>query len=256
MKQDWINQAHALTIVPPNGTSIFRAGNRKVFRNVNLVWNTWTDDLTLADVGYTDAKRKMLIKAYRHEESIEVAKELMAHHLSRRKFASVGITGYNHFKKGHTGSKIASHMGPCLQSVVFMLLPKQHFEADVNYRSTEFYKKFPADLLFLHNIFEEFEFVPERVNMHFSAITISGMYYPILLMNTEKPIKSLKALMNGDPKFFTECRKWLLQYLCEEYRTPLLKHSQSMMVCKQVLKGMKKQSKLVNWLEESKEVMP
>jgi hypothetical protein len=40
-------------------------------------------------------------------------------------------------------------MGPCIQAVTLTWLSRTDVGLDVFYRTTEFYKKFPADLLLL-----------------------------------------------------------------------------------------------------------
>ena len=145
MKKDWLRWSLSLSREPAD----FYSGARKILRNRTLTFTRVKDDLTIGDSGFTKMKMTLLRKGYIHEESIEAAIMLWERRKSQRKYGSVGFTCYNHFIKTDPNkkSKRASVMGPCIQAVTLTLLNDGTTVVDVFYRTTEFFKKFPADTM-------------------------------------------------------------------------------------------------------------
>src|SRR5262249_16347231 len=150
----------------------------------------------LADSGYTTSKLRMLEKHYLHEESIAVAQELWDRRQGQRKYGSVSFTCFAHFVKGGSvdakRSKRASVFGPCIQSVSLTYLNDHTTAVDVFYRTTEFFKKFPADLVFIRDVLLpkfNFEKAPiSKVTFHFANVTMHPMYFVTILPMIEDPI--------------------------------------------------------------------
>lgn len=224
----------------------FYSGCRKILRARKITFPTLTGDLELADAGYTKTKLSYLRRGYLHEESRAVAQQLWQRRLDQDKYGSVGFTTYNHFIKNDPNkkSKRASVMGPCIQSVVLTLLPKRNVAIDVFYRTTEFFKKFPADLVFLRDeLLEGFDLYTwsstrdkpvkiQEVNCHFANITMHPMYFITVLPSIDQPLKAMELIRKSDKYFFDWIVKWSARYICDEYHRGIEKFSQAMRVRK------------------------
>lgn len=220
MKHRWIKLCAKLSAEPPD----FYASCRKILRNKSVCFpaDTWKNDLTLQDIGYTTNKLNRLIKDYRHVESHEKAIELWNHFTNRGSYASASFTTYNHLvKAGATSpSEKTETRGPCLQSVVVSLIPAGRGErkaaVDVYYRTTEFFKKFPADLLLLDGLLKPFDFsnVPlESIQMHFAGVTCHPMYVIVPAALAKSPIEFFEEIRRKDERFWRECISWTHKYL-------------------------------------------
>lgn len=240
MKQDWLRNAIGLAGTKIEDADAFFSGNRKIFRGVQLAFDPPEDDLRMADAGYTSAKMQMLKRLYLHEESLRIAVELWNLRRGQKKYGSVSLTCFAHFKKTETKtSKRASLMGPCLQSVVLTWRkpkgkqPQTH--VDVFYRTTEFLKKFPADLVFLRDIIlDEFDFSGcpiSEIRFHFANVTIHPMYYVTILPHRKDPVETIDRLRMRDEFFWRWVVKWTARYLGgEKYERGIDKFSQALRV--------------------------
>lgn len=232
MLHPWINNALRLSAEKAN----FYSGARKILRNRSITFKKIEDDLAMGHCGFTKSKMSMLIRLYRQEESIRVAKELWSRRVEQDKYGSVGFTTYNHLIKNDPSkkSKRASVMGPCIQSVVLTFLPERRTAIDCFYRTTEFFKKFPADLVFLRdNLLPGFDFKKTpiaEVNFHFANITMHPMYWVTLVPHLIDPVRTLDELKRRDKYFYNWVVKWTARYLCEEYSRGILKFSQALRV--------------------------
>lgn len=232
MKADWLALCrHAEN----NMTPAFYAGGRKIFRQVHWSFDL-EDDLEPSDAGYTKSKMTMLRRLYLHEESQNAALEQWATRRVKRKYASVSFHCFNHTLKGskENASRISSVMGPCLQSVILTYMPDHSVAVDVNYRTTELYKKFPADLVFLREtLLAPFE-LPQgtRVTCHFANATLHPMYYVTTIPHQADPVTLLEELEGADEYFHRQTIKWLQRYLCPEHITGIAKYAQAMRVHK------------------------
>jgi hypothetical protein len=235
MKQDWLNICLELAAEP----SDFYSGARKIIRNRSITFKRFRDDLQLVDAGYTKSKMTMLTKNYMHEESIAVAIELWNKRLGQRKYGSVSFTCFAHFVKGGSvdakRSKRASVFGPCIQSVCLTYLNNHKTHVDVFYRTTELFKKFPADLVFIREVLlKQFDFsnAPiEGVTFHFANITCHPMYFVTLLPLLEDPIGELEEIKQADKYFFDWIVKWTARYLVPRHHRGIAKFAQAMRVC-------------------------
>jgi hypothetical protein len=210
MKADWLRHLRKLEVGKTDST----VSARKIVRGVSLTFSA-PCDITLEDLGYTKAKMRSLYKGYMAEDSYSAAIELWRSRLSQgKKPGSVGFHCYNHFVKGHaTSSRIASHIGPCLQAVTITQLGKGALAVDVFYRSTEFYMKFPADLIFLDEILQPFE-LPEgtEVTAHFANLALNPMYWIKIAPLVADPVGQLEAMRKADPKYWQRVLKWVWYY--------------------------------------------
>ena len=193
----------------------------------------------MADAGYTRSKMTMLTKNYLHDESKSVAIDLWEKRLGQRKYGSVSFTTFNHFVKGGSidakRSKRASVFGPCIQSVSLTWVNPKCAEVDVFYRTTEFFKKFPADLVFIRDVLLDgfrFDEVPlKAVNFHFANVTMHPMYFVTVLPLLDDPIEELEEIRSNDEFFFMWVVKWTARYLCPEHHRGIQKFAQAMRVC-------------------------
>lgn len=218
MKKRWIKICRQLSAEPGD----FYASARKILRNRTVTICDWKSDITLEEIGYTNNKLNRLIKDYLHVESRDKAVELWAHFVKRGSYASTCFTTHNHLvKSGATSpSETVETRGPCLQAVVITLIPgkKGKHEAiiDTYYRTTEIYKKFPADLLLLDVLLKPFDFSKVRIaerNFHFSGVTVHPMYCIVPIALTDDPVGFFEEIRKSDPVFYRNCVSWTSKYL-------------------------------------------
>jgi hypothetical protein len=234
MKEDWVHNAVRLS----RRKADFFSGARKIIRNVHFTFENINPDLQYADAGYTSHKRTALNKLYKHEESLAKAVEMWDVRKGQDKYGSVGFHCYNHLLKADPtkGSKRASKMGPCLQAVNLTYLADggRRTAIDVFYRTTELFKKFPADLVFLRDdILTRFNFdgCPiSEINFHFGNVTLHPMYFVVLMPHLEDAEKELDLLKKRDPKYYEWIVKWTARYLCPEHKRGIQKFAQAMRV--------------------------
>lgn len=265
MKQEWIDIALRMSAREADMYS----GCRKIIEDKSVVfhdlWN-YADPLELEDAGYTKSKMAHLVRGYLHEESIAAA--VMLWNLRRKKtsYGSVGFTTYNHFLKNDAvkKSKRASVMGPCIQSVVITQMKGNNskgtggrYRIAAFYRTTELFKKFPADLVFIRDVllkgfdFSGMEFC--GLTCHFANITAHPQYFVTLIPNMDDPIAELEKLKKKDRYFFDWVVKWTSRYLCPEHFRGIEKFAQAMRVKMDAdtrIKG-KLRKKLIKYLTEN-----
>jgi hypothetical protein len=238
IKEEWVDHCIELACTPAH----FYSGCRKILRNQQLLYDSWDESMVMADAGYTKSKMTMLTKNYLHEESRAVAVQLWDRRREQAKYGSVSFTTFNHFVKGKgtveeiaaKGSKRASVFGPCLQSVIITWLRKDRCEVCVTYRTTEAFKKYPADLVFLQELLRPFNFDGMKVDLsfYFANVTAHPMYFITVLPHLKNPIKALERIKLNDPFFWAWCLKWSARYICEEHSRGIQKFSQALRVKK------------------------
>lgn len=245
MKKRWIKLCEYLSGIPAD----FYASCRKILRNesVSFPYSRWKSDLSLEDIGYTTNKLNRLIKDYKHIESHSKAVELWGHFTERGSYSSASFTTYNHLvKAGATSpSEKVETRGPCLQAVVLTLTPvgrgERKTSIDVFYRTTEFFKKFPADLLLIKHLLEPFDFSTapiESINMHFAGITLHPMYSIVPAALSKDPVDFFESIKNSDIRFFRECVSWNHKYLVTS--RGITKFSQAIATQTKALESLKK----------------
>lgn len=235
MKKAWLNACLELSAEKAD----FYSGARKIIRSRSIVFRRFLDDLKLEDAGYTKSKMTMLTKNYLHEESRSVAIDLWNKRIGQRKYGSVSFTCFAHFVKGGSidakRSKRASVFGPCIQSVSLTYLNQHVTSVDIFYRTTELFKKFPADLVFIREcLLEGFDFSTapiKDVTFHFANITCHPMYFVTIIPLLDDPIEELEEIRLVDPYFFDWIVKWTARYLCPEHHRGIQKFAQAMRVC-------------------------
>lgn len=267
MKQDWINQCLTLSHQPAE----FYSGARKILQNVHFSLKP-RDDLTLKDCGFTKSKLRMLERNYLVQESIDAALELWKGRVARGKYGSVGFTTYGHYVKGggHRSHYAEIHkkrkegddykpsrssvMGPCIQSLTLTLSNKGEVTVDAFYRTTELFKKFPADLVFIQDILlPPFDIKPTHINFHFANVTCHPMYFVTIIPLLADPIAALEKLRRADIYFFNWVVKWTARYLVPKYFLGIEKFSQAMRVRKDALERIDKRTMkaLVKYLTDN-----
>ena len=222
----------------------FYSGCRKIHRNVSLTFDFDAKkfkSLKISDAGYTKSKLSLLRKLYYLEPSVEMAKKLWLKRVASKKYGSVSFSCYGHDVKGNVEGKTprGSVMGPCLQSVVLTFTEKRKTSVNVYYRSTELFKKYPADLVFIRDqLLVDFDFTNapiQDITFVFANVTIHPMYAVTFLPHLEDPIKWLEKVKKKDKYFYDWLVKWSARYLCEEYSRGILKFSQALRVRKAAL---------------------
>lgn len=244
MIDEWLRHCWALSHEPAD----LYSGARKILRGRTVTFEgPPLDDLELIDAGYTRTKLTLLRKLYFVKESHEAAIGLWEMRRGQAKYGSVGFTTFGHLTKSDPAkrSKRASVMGPCIQAVNLTWV-KRSTEIDCFYRTTEFFKKFPADLVFLRDILLapfNFDGCPiTRIRFHFANITLHPMYFVTILPHedVDEAIEQIEHLRKVDPRFWTWIVKWTGRYLCPEYERGIQKHSQSLRVQKDALERLSK----------------
>jgi len=258
LKKEWLDHCFRLSLMKADLFS----GARKILETRKLVfYDLWDEDdpLTLADCGYTRNKLGLLIKGYLHPESKAAALKLWEERRKKPSYGSVGFTTYNHFLKNDIvkKSKRASVMGPCIQSVVITQLSKKAYKIDVFYRTTELFKKFPADLVFIRDIlldgfdFSGMEFM--GMTCHFANVTIHPQYAATAIAHWKGWEDKLNKLREKDRHFFDWWIKWTARYLCDEHFRGIEKFAQAMKVketADKMITG-KKRKKLTKYLRDN-----
>lgn len=227
MRDSWIENAVWLSHRPAD----LWCGGRKILRGRQVeIPSVERGGILLEDAGYTNAKMTALTKAYFVKDSVDAALELWRDRVQKRKYGSVSFHCYNHLVKGHAGSsRIASNMGPCIQAVSLTWLGKEQVAVDAFYRTTEFFKKFPADLVFLQTVLLYFNLPPETVlTCHFANLTLHPMYWITLVPHMPDPLHELERLRNRDELFWRWVVKWTYKYLCDD--TGIRKYAQAQRV--------------------------
>lgn len=230
MLDDWVTISLELAKQPAD----FYSGARKIRRGIQFTFGAPEPDLQMADAGYSKQKMSMLRRLYLHEESRQVALGLWARRVDQDKYGSVCFTTFNHFIKNDPDkkSKRASVMGPCIQSVSLTLMPDKTMAVDAFYRTTELFKKFPADLVFLRDVLlEGFDTPISSVTFHFANVTLHPMYFVTLIPLISNPIRELETLAKADKYFHDWVVKWTARYVCDEYHRGIAKFAQAMRVC-------------------------
>mgnify|MGYP001545879712 CR=1 FL=1 len=243
----WIDHLLDLADTPAD----FYSGCRKILRNVRLTFDDMDTDLQMKDAGYTSSKMTMLTKNYFHGESVATAIKLWDRRKAQAKYGSVALTTFNHFVKGkgtveeivQNKSKRASVFGPCILAVSITWIKKGKASVDIFYRTTEFAKKFPADLVFIRDVLLkdfDFEGLAVEYNFHFANVTIHPMYMVTAIPHLDDPIGYFEQIKRKDKHFFDWTVKWTARYLCPEHKRGIEKFSQAMRVHKDAHERIKK----------------
>lgn len=218
------------------------SGCRKIMFGMKLTFmDLWDaeDPLILEDCGYTSAKMSHLRRLYLHEESRDMAIKLWNLRRTKTTYGSVCFTTFNHLLKNDITkkSKRASVMGPCLQSVAITQLKgggKAQYRIDVFYRTTELFKKFTADLIFIRDILlEGFDFSGMEfmgMTCHFANMTLHPQYAVTVIPHLKDPITELEKLKSRDRYYWEWTLKWSARYLCEEHHRGIAKFAQALRV--------------------------
>ncbi len=228
MKDAWIRHALSLAVQPAE----LYAGSRKIIRAQILEFDDDLD-ITLADAGYSKAKMSQLRRNYLHQESVDAARGLWDEYRSKPKYRSVAISCFGRLVKDHGGPR-GSKMGSCLLSVTITMLNRGEYSVELFYRTTEFLKKFPADLIFVkEDILSQFNFEGMTCRgwtCFFSNITIHPAYFVTILPHLENPVAELKAIREKDKYFSDWVIKWTSRYLIPEHGRGIQKFTQAVRV--------------------------
>lgn len=229
MKKEWIKLCLDMMSAPADEYS----GARKIIHNVCHTFGEIEGDLQMSDLGYTKSKMSMLRRLYLVEESRNAVVPLWEKRLSQRKYGSVSFTCHGHTTKSDPkkGSKRASVMTPCIQSMSLTYHGDHTTTAHAFYRTTEIFKKFPADLVFIRDeLLPPFGAPPDKLTFFFANVTVHPMYFATLAPNLDDPVQALEWIEEKDPKFWEWCVKWTARYLIEEYHRGIQKYAQGMRV--------------------------
>ena len=217
LQESWLNWCIDLACAQE---SYFWSGARKILHDRQL--DTRLDQtLTIHQIGYTKYKLTRLHDQYFVKDSFDVAMMLHARNIARKKYASSAFHCYGHLLKAtdENRSKRGSVMGPCVQSVVLTLRPHEKRTAvDVFYRTTEAFKKLPADFIWLRDyvlchVPGQDQYPIVNVKFHFVNVTIHPMYIATILPLVPDPIATLQLIRERDEAMWSWSGKWLTRYL-------------------------------------------
>lgn len=219
MRRDWLDLCRVSSMTP----ATYWSGGKKILRNQSFFFPDPLGPITVEEIGFTKAKMSLLKKAYIHEESLSSAADQWNNRkrYKPRSHWSVGFSCYNHILKSHSRvddeDSMGSIMGPCLQAVTISHTIQGVAEVDVFYRTTEVFKKFPADLVLLRDhLLSRFDF--ERtplgsMTFHVANMTVSPTYAPVALGASKDPLSFLDDILRGDPKFHKLVSTWTYKLL-------------------------------------------
>lgn len=237
MKKEWLHHSIRLSCSPAD----FYAGERKILRQRRITFSDTTSDLTLTDGGYLNGtKMSLLKKNYFNVESHTAALSLWDKRTEMAKYGSVGFimdedpphepepifsfNTYNHVIKGSRvlnqqipeDRGIGSVFGPCIQSVVITWLAPELAAVDVFWRTTEWFRKFPADLILItDHLLPPFNLKKFDITCHFANITVHPMTFISLIPSLENPIDDLNLIKSKDPYFHGRVVKRLARTLSD-----------------------------------------
>lgn len=240
MRQQWLDMCQELVLIKGDIYTHYR----KIFAPYRRSFSL-SDDLTLADSGYTSAKLGHLTRGYLHDESIKAAVWLWTRIREKGKYGSVGFTTYNHFmKSGKERRGNATMMGPCIQALNLTFIDKKTVRIDAFYRTSEAFKKFPADLVFIRDVLlKPFNLKDMKITelcCHFANMSITANYFMTIVPFLKDPVKLIDRVRVKDPVFFKVLIHWLNCLCCPDALYRIENHSQSMRVHMDVQKRVPK----------------
>ena len=193
----------------------FYISGKKISHNitvqVSLKELTQSEDIINIDMlGFSKKKITMLTDYYYNKESVDVALSQLKHRREKGTYGSTGVTGYNHFAK-----KERPQHGPCIQSVIFTHLPRGTINVDIFYRTTEVFKKFAADLIWLKTVLlPPFELdKPGKLTFHFTNLTFHPMYWVVAAPYLDDPVAALKDLHKRDNLVWRGVIRWSARFV-------------------------------------------
>lgn len=233
----YLNEWVALCVEQAMTPAQFYTGCRKIHTGMTAEFKGPLDDsLQIGDCGFTQSKLTMLRRLYWNDEHAEKVAALWAARQRKGRYGSVSVSTYHHITKSDPTkrSSRASVMGPCLVGVGFTLLNKTDVCVDAWYRTTELFKKFPADLVFIRDtVIPGIGVRPDKVVMlrcHFANVTSHPMYAVTWIPHLADPIAVLEQLKEKDRRFFDWVLKWTGRYICPEHHRGIAKFAQALRV--------------------------
>lgn len=228
MREDWVRHCIDLAKTPAD----LYSGSRKIIQNRILTFDGEMD-FKFEDVGFTKMKMHQLARNYLHQESIDAASQLWNEYRQRPKYRSIVVSCFGKLIKNHdTGGKSrGSKMGSCLLAVVITMLDRKTISIGLHYRTTEFYKKFPADLIFVwERILSQFDLTGleiKQTNLFFENITCHPAYFGTILPHLKTPLRTLKEIKEADEYFFKWVCRWTARYLVPGWGRGIAKFAQA-----------------------------
>lgn len=181
-----------------------------IAHNLQLDYHT-TDikqDLTLDMLGFQKKKLTMLKDYYYHEESIRVALLQLQDRRNKGTYGSCGVTTYGHFAK-----KERPMHGPCIQSLVFTHFPNGTVDTNIYYRTTEVFKKFAADLIFLRDMMLPQFNVNGKLTFTFANATFHPMYWVVSAPYLKDPVRDLTSILVEDQMIWKGIVRWTHRFM-------------------------------------------
>jgi hypothetical protein len=261
--EQWVSTcllaSHHINGHRPAPTAMFFSGARKIIHPYTIVFTSIDDSIQLRHAGFTSAKLKALTRHYLVLESLHSATTLWKKRREQEKYGSVVISCFGHFVKGDVkgATPRGSIFGPCINSVVITWLAKDLYKINVFYRTTELYKKFAPDLVFIRDILlAPFDFSDMHLRdatFYFANATLHPMYWGTIVPHIDDPIAELEMIRETDPFFHKWIVKWTARYLVPKYHHGIAKFAQALRVQKDLRERIdsKIQTKLRHYLTDN-----
>jgi hypothetical protein len=198
LKHQWLDAALFYARRP----SSLVINSRKIHRNARITFYP-DDGLRLEDCGYTRAKMRALERLYLHESHAAAVA------LWKTQPHNVAFSTYAHLSKI---SGIHGKQGPCLQAVTIPRTSRGPV-ANAVWRTTELFKKFAADIVFLRDtLLPPFGVSEVRCELH--NCTVHPLYFTILLPHIDDPVAELERIREGDAQFHRYAVRDMRDLLC------------------------------------------
>lgn len=220
MKKEWIELCKNTLMEKPDHYFDFR----KVFRNKLVVFpRKMLDDLSLDDLGHAKAKLSYLSRNYINSEAFEAAQEQWHRIVERQAYGSAGFHTYNHLRKAsmNTHRRGIVVQGPCIQSVVLTKLGDDTI-IDVFFRSTDPFRRLPADMIFIRDVLlPPFKVKPIDIRAHIVNLATNPWHIPVVLNNIPEPVKFMREVKKADPVAWKQIAFCMSRVLDPKYKSKL-----------------------------------
>lgn len=237
MLSTWKNIIHKALYHP----DFFHVSGKRISQNVihtSPIEEFLKPDFTLDMLGYKARKAQLLDGYYFVQESVDIALEQLTSRRKKNTYGSTGITTYGHFSK-----RERPEHGPCMTSIVLTHIPPDQTNVTVSYRSSEVFKKFGADLVWLHQkILPIFDPRKGGITFFFSNLTYHPQYWSVLVPYITDPVAELKKIKKHDPILYNGTLRWVYRFVNND--PSMLKFRQSFRVGKH-LKRLSSNEKLL-----------
>lgn len=213
LNHQWVDFARGVVLLHD---PVEMAGIQRIYSHLDWVvpGNIFRGGMTLADIGYTQAKLTQLTNHYYHYVAVQRAVNDLKVRVRDKKYGS-GAFDFRGLPKKNTKQDF------CMQSGVVSLYPSTRTsEFTIFYRTVELIKRFRGDIVWLDTfILPHFDFVFDayplaQVNFRFTNATWHPMFAPMLHQNGDD-MSYWERLRREHPDAFKAVCKWMWYYIID-----------------------------------------